>query len=443
MSLLFCTLTVPCPAQDGQDRELRNEIAELRTLAQNLQARIDSLEKRLTPPAVESPAATAATPAAAAGPLAGVLGSTTVNFAFDGYYGYNFNTPIGRVNLLRAYDVSSNSFSLNQAGLVLENAPDPDHGKRFGARLDLQFGQATQTLQGNSANEPRPDIYRDIFQAYGTYVAPIGNGLTIDFGKWSSSIGIEGNYTKDQVNYSRSFWFDYLPFYHMGIRASYKVNDKLALNYWVANGTQQTEAFNGFKDELFGFNLQPSKTVNWTVNYYFGQEHPDVQYFPNGGAPAGAPEQQGVPFEPVNPALKGRLHIFDSYVTWQSTPKLQLALDADWIIERANLNSSPGETAGGAGYARYQFTPRIALGARVEYLNDRNGLFSGTPQSLKEGTLTGDYKFGEGFLVRLEWRRDLSDHAFFYTDALGLLSNHQTTATVGLIWWFGPKQGTW
>ena len=101
------------------------------------------------------------------------------------------------------------------------------------------------------------------------------------------------------------------------------------------------------------------------------------------------------------------------------------------------------ETAGGAGYARYQFTPKIALGARGEYLNDRNGLFSNTPQSLKEATLTGDYKFGEGFLVRLEWRRDVSNHNYFYTDALGLLSNHQSTATVGLVWWFGGKQGAW
>lgn len=468
--LFFCLLAGPCCAQDGQDRELRNEIAELRALAQTLQSRIDSLEKRLTPaapataaaPAVPTsalaatPAATpAVTPAATpipqaqpspgplAGVLAGALAGTTINFTVDGYYGYNFNAPIGRVNLLRAYDVSSNSFSLNQADVVLENAPDPANGKRFGARLDLQFGQATQTLQGNSVNEPRPGIYQNIFQAYGTYVAPIGNGLTIDFGKWSSSIGIEGNYTKDQINYSRSFWFNYLPFYHMGVRTNYKVNDKLALNYWVTNGTNQTEAFNSFKDELFGFNLQPSKTVSWTVNYYLGQEHPDVEYFPNGGAPPNAPEQQGVPFEPISNALKGRLHIFDSYVTWQTTPKLTLALDADWVIERANLNSSPGETAGGAGYMRYQFTPKIAVGARGEYLNDRNGLFSNTPQSLKEGTATGEYKFGEGFLVRLEWRRDLSNHNYFYTDTLGLLSNHQSTASFGVVWWFGGKQGAW
>jgi hypothetical protein len=65
-------------------------------------------------------------------------------------------------------------------------------------------------------------VYRNIFQAYGTYVLPLGGGLTVDFGKWASSLGAEGNYTKDQMNYSRSYWFDFLPFYHMGARLNYK-----------------------------------------------------------------------------------------------------------------------------------------------------------------------------------------------------------------------------
>jgi hypothetical protein len=140
------------------------------------------------------------------------LHDTTINVGLDGYYSYNFNAPVGRVNLLRAYDVLSNNFSLNQADIIFEHAPNLDEDRRWGARVDLQFGQATDTLQGNPANEPRPDIYRNIFQAYGTYVVPLGKGLTVDFGKWSSSIGIEGNYTKDQMNYSRSFYFNFLPF---------------------------------------------------------------------------------------------------------------------------------------------------------------------------------------------------------------------------------------
>src|SRR5260370_239030 len=118
-----------------------------------------------------------------------------------GHYAYTSNHLAGRVNWLMAYDALSIESSLNQASVILERAPDPAAGRRWGARVDLQFGQATDSLQGNPANEPRPEIYRNIFQAYGTYIVPIGKGVTVDFGKWSSSLGIEGNYTTDQINY--------------------------------------------------------------------------------------------------------------------------------------------------------------------------------------------------------------------------------------------------
>src|SRR4029077_3166609 len=116
-------------------------------------------------------------------PAGGFLADTTFNMTLDGYYGYNFNQPVGRINLLRAYDVLSNSFSLNQATMVIERAPDVEAGRRFGMRVDLQYGQATDTLQGSAANEPRPQVYRPVFQAYGTYILPVGSGLTVDFGK--------------------------------------------------------------------------------------------------------------------------------------------------------------------------------------------------------------------------------------------------------------------
>lgn len=375
------------------------------------------------------------------------LKGTTINVVVDGYYAYNFNSPIGRVNLLRAYDVSSNAFSLNQAALVFERAPDVQAGRRFGARLDLQYGQATSTLQGNPANEPRPDIYRNIFQAYGTYIVPVAKGWTIDFGKWGSSLGIEGNYSKDQINYSRSFYFNYLPFYHEGLRTSLKLNDKLALNWWSVNGTNQTEPTNGFKDELFGFTATPTGNVSWVVNYYVGQEHPDATPVTTGCGPV--PVQPGLCFQKISPAPNGKIHIFDSYVTWHARPKLTLALEGDYVIQRLWRNAAPGHSsspshlAGGAAYARYQFNPKTALGARAEYLSDRGGLFSGVTEALKETTLTYDYTLAEGLMMRTEWRRDFSNQPIFLTSDQGVFKKEQNTATMGVIWWFGRKQGVW
>ena len=374
------------------------------------------------------------------------LREATINVGIDTYYAYNFNDPVGRVNLLRAYDVLSNNISLNQASLILELAPNVSEGRRFGGRLDLQYGQATDTLQGNPLNEPRPDIYRNVFQAYGTYVAPLGKGLTVDVGKWSSSIGIEGNYTKDQVNYSRSYYFNFLPFYHMGVRATYPVNDRFSINYWLVNGTNQAEATNGYKDELFGFTAKPAKSVTWVMNYYLGQEHPDrVEVTPTSPIPV----QPGLSFQAITPAPNGKLHIFDSYVTWVATPKLSFSLEGDYVIERLWKNQAPGESsapshvAGGAGYAQYKLSKKFAVGGRGEYLSDRGGLFSGKTQALKEVTATLDYNVADGFLMRYEWRRDFSNQPTFLTDLQGVLSKEQSTATVGVIWWWGRKEGGW
>jgi hypothetical protein len=96
-----------------------------------------------------------------------------------------------------------------------------------------------------------------------------------------------------------------------------------------------------------------------------------------------------------------------------------------------------------AAYARYQFTPKFAIAGRGEYFNDIGGLFSGTTQALKETTLTADYLFTEGFLMRTEWRRDFSNQPFFLTDSADILKRDQNTATLGLVWWFGRKQGSW
>ena len=421
---------------------------------QKLLARIDTLEQRLA--AVEArlgatapPSAAAANqgqpsavlPSSASAPQSsgGFLSDTTFNLTLDGYYGYNFNRPAGRINLLRAYDVLSNSFSLNQATMVIERAPDPAAGRRFGVRLDLQYGQATETLQGSAANEPRPQVYRPVFQAYGTYVLPVGSGLTVDFGKWASALGVENNYTKDQMNYSRSYLFNFLPFYHFGFRSSYNVTPWLNVNYWLVNGVQQSEDFNGNKSQAVLLTFKPAKRLTWNVNYYTGVEERDT-------VPALNP---GIPELPTQPGLSNnlllnpghRLQIFDTYATWNVNAKLTLAGEADYVTHRAEPVSA--HVSAGAAYARYQFTPKFAFAGRGEYFSDRGGLFSGITQALKEVTLTADYLVKDGFLMRTEWRRDFSNQPFFLSASPEILKSEQTTATLGLIWWFGRKQGAW
>lgn len=448
------TQTEPSPTnqtqQEMQERiqRLEREVRELKTVVQQLQSASAATSQQPASVAVETKAAPQQQNLIQPEDrkTLDALRNTTINLGLDTYYAYNFNHPVGRVNLLRAYDVLSNEFSLNQASVIFEHGTDLSAGRRWGGRLDLQFGQATDTLQGNPFNEPRPQIYRNIFQAYGTYVIPVGKGITVDFGKWGSSLGIEGNYTKDQINYSRAFWFDFLPFYHMGLRASVPLNDKFSVNYWVVNGTNQVEATNGFKDQLFGFIAKPNANINWTFNYYFGQEHPDRAPSTNCGP---VPVQPALCFVGIRPAPDGRTHIFDSYVSWKATPKLTFALEGDYFVQRLWQNSAAGQSSapshvdGGAAYLQYQITSRVAVGTRAEYMSDRGALFSGISQALKENTVTLDYKVSDGFLMRYEWRRDFSNQPSFLSDVQGVLNKEQNTATLGLVWWWGRKEGSW
>ena len=421
---------------------------------ERLEKRVAALEGKDTAAPAEAPRTSvlgsAATGAAANTPSdqdasRGILGvpGTTLNFYLDGYYGWNFNRPVGRVNLLRANDVLSNNFSLNQIGLILERAPDVAAGRRYGGRVDLMFGQNTETLQGGAQNEPRPQVYRNLFQAYGTYVFPIGKGLTVDFGKFYSALGFENNYTYDEINYSRSFYFNYLPFYHMGVRTTYNVNDKLSLQHWLVNGGNQTEDFNGFKSNAFLFTIKPVKTVTWNLNYYFGQENRDLTPAYNPDLPS-LPTQPGLSVIPApGPKLNGRTHIFDSYASWSPTAKITVAGEFDHVVSRLISDAAPSHVIGGVGYLQYHVTPKFSLAGRFEYLKDRGGLFSGATQDLKEHTVTVTYQFIDGFQIRLEHRRDFSNHPFFLTETPGLLKRDQNTATLGLIWWFGGKRESW
>jgi hypothetical protein len=450
-SLFACiaySQTAPQQPLTPQQRDVL--LLQLHQQLDDIAARLKALEAQPVAPASDSTSSSVSTAASAAAAPApppaaptaeeaaaaqdkdtlSFFRGTTINFGVDGYYAYNFNKPIGRANQLRAYDLSSNSFSLNQASIMVEHLPVAEAGKRFGGRIDLQFGQATETLQGSTANELNPQVWRDLFQAYGSYLAPVGTGLNVDFGKFASSLGIEGNYTKDQINYSRSYLFNYLPFYHTGFRVNYNVTPKVNVAYWLVNGAQQTDDFNGFKSQAFITTLKPAKSVTWNVNYYFGQEQRDTL----------TPVAPGFQ-EPATP--NGREHIFDTYATWTATPKLTLAGEADFVVNRVNATSQPGRVAAGAAYARYQLQHGNALAARTEYLDDRGGLFSGTTQALKEFTATYEHQFDSGFLTRVEYRRDFSNQHYFITQTEGVLNTAQGTATLGLVYWWGTKQGAW
>ena len=96
--------------QATEDRisRLEAEVAELKTMIKQLQpavvasaAPVGSERQTESEPPVEQ----RSTLQREDRKVLDFLRDTTIDVALDGYYAYNFNHPVGRVNLLRAYDV--------------------------------------------------------------------------------------------------------------------------------------------------------------------------------------------------------------------------------------------------------------------------------------------------------------------------------------------------
>ena len=114
-----------------------------------------------------------------------------------------------------------------------------------------------------------------MFQAYGTYVFPLGHGpARSTSASWRARSASRATTRKDQINYSRSYWFNYLPFYHMGVRTNYRFNDAVAdlladQRHAADRGVQRLQG-----SACSARSINPATSVTWTINYYIGAGAP-------------------------------------------------------------------------------------------------------------------------------------------------------------------------
>ena len=354
-------------------------------------------------PAQDPPAQTAPTPATEASGFS-FFKQTELSGFVDVYFGYNFNTPSTRQAQVRNFDVQHNSFSLNLAEVALEKKPAAN--SRAGFRVDLDYGPAATTI--NAAEPGGTQTFQNILQAYASYLAPLGTGLQFDVGKFVTPIGYESIKTRDNWNYSRSLLFTLAePYYHAGVRANYSFNDHVSLSGYLVNGWNDVVDNNGGKTVGVQATIKPSAAVTIVQSYM------------------GGPEQ-------ANDNADWR-HLLDTVITYTVTPTVNLAMNYDY--GRDTVAASTVTWQGVAGYLRYQPNTWFAFTPRVEYYDDPNGTTTGVVQKIREVTLTTEFKQKDGLIVRVEYRRDMSDTPFFQKGVLGRV-NHQDTLTVGMVYAF-------
>jgi putative OmpL-like beta-barrel porin-2 len=398
-------------------KALRAEVATLRqahtgprAMAEIASTTMPMLPATAPEPVLQETLPAAAAPAPEKPSLAGLLGPTTISGFVDAYYGFNSNHPSTRQNGFRNFDVNTNQFGLNMIELVADRPVDPT--SRLGYHVALGFGQAINLV--NSANgETSFDQY--LKEGYLEYLAPLGNGLQINVGKFVTPAGAEVIESKDNWNYSRSLLFSWaIPYFHFGASAKYAFNSKFAVTGYVMNGWNNSIDNNTAKTAGFSAAWTPSPKFSIIETYIAGPEQPNDN--------------------------KNWRQLTDTVITYNPTTKLSFIANYDYGHETINpaleLPFTVAKWSGLAGYVRYAPNDKWAFALRGEYFNDNQGWTTGTAQGLSEFTATIQRTFASKLISRLEFRRDMTGAETFLRGPLDTPTGGQNTVALGLIYAF-------
>ena len=340
------------------------------------------------------------------------LGGVQLGGFVDTTYAYNFNVPQTNTNTLRVFDTRANSFMLNSAELNIKKPVSAE--SPVGFRTDLAFGTDAEVVGSVTTGLGLGTDELDIQQAYVEYLAPIGNGLDVQVGKFVTLHGAEVIKSKDDWNISRSFLFGYaIPFTHTGIRATYPWSDRFSTVVGVNNGWDLVDDNNQGKTVELGFSAVPMDKTSLAVTYMFGAEQAN-----NNGK---------------------QRHLLDLVAGWQPIEPLQLKLNYDYGWEDdAVAFKNNAVWHGRAGYARYALSDKWAVTVRGEYFNDADAIRTafnagingraGNHLRLTEWTLTSEYKLNAHLIGRVEYRHDWASERVFRAHDVAQRSYQDTVA---------------
>lgn len=328
------------------------------------------------------------------------------NWHVSGYvdlaYIVDFNFPENHLWRSRTTSNRFNEFAPNMAYLNVRKDATTD--SRWGTELGVQGGYDSKdfAFAPNEAKVGGADTLRHVQRANVSYLAPIGNGLTIQAGLFSSFLGYESLYAKDNPIYTRSWLADNTPYMMFGVNARYQINDRLGLAGFIINGYYHLSRPNDQPSYGAQMIYKPTGQLTITETLYAG------------------PDQSNTSFQ------FWRFYL-NSVGEWKHRDFL-LAMSYD--VGTESIANQPGAprtfVMGAAVVGRWQIHGPWAVALRPEFYWDRNGRWTGNEQLVKAVTTTLEYAVPFGWTntkARLEYRWDES------TGAQGGFFKGATTAT--------------
>lgn len=336
-------------------------------------------------------------------------------------YSLDFNFPENHLFRNRTTTPRVNELDLNMGAVYVKK--DVSAQSRWGMEFLVHGGQDAKDF-AFAAGEPTlgsSDQLRHFGRANVSYLAPVGNGLTIQAGLFNSFIGYDSLYAKDNFSYTRPWGGDYTPYLMFGVNAAYPVTPQLLATLFVINGYSHLANPNSVPS--YGGQLAYKASERWTLKetVYYG------------------PDQS-------NTSIEFWRLFSDSIAEWKGE-RLTVAFEYQIGTEVIDVPGSPRTF-----WTAAQLPVHYVLGGpwsatvRPEFYWDRTGRLTGFEQIIAAVTTTVEYRVPYQWtntIVRLEYRYDESHGpgGGFFKDGqvrpgvMGL-TPAQHMLIVGLIWTF-------
>lgn len=298
--------------------------------------------------------------------------------------GISSASPANHLFRARGTTPRVDEIDVNMAAAYVRKAPVED--SRLGVELTAQAGEDSK-LFGFSATAPNikgADALLHLGPTNVSYLTPVGNGLTVQGGIFSSLIGYDSLYAKDNFAYTRPWGADYTPYLMLGVNASYPVTDKLTFAAGVVNGYWHLADANHVPSVVgqVAFKATDQITIKQTGLYGPHQEDTAI----------------------------GLWRVLSDTIVEKKTPRLTTAFEYQFSSERVDAANTP-EALWMSGQLPVHWTVSGPLSATVrpEFCWDRDGRWTGFPQRVLALTVGGEYRVpfrGAQAIVRAEYRVD-------------------------------------
>ena len=302
----------------------------------------------------------------------------------DAGYLLDFNHPANHLFRNRSTTFKVDELDLNMAAASVKK--DATSSSRWGMEFTLQAGKDSEGF-GFSPTAPNlsgADVLRHFGPSNVSYIAPVGSGLTIQAGIFSSLIGYDSLYAKDNFEYTRPWGADYTPYLMFGVNASYPLTKRTALTAFLINGYWHLADANSVPS--FGGQLAYSATDHLTLKetLLYGPHQADTspQFW---------------------------RFFSDSIAEWKRNP-LTIAFEFQAGTEEVAAPGSP-RALWMASQLPMHWNVRgpWSLTLRPEFAWDRDGRWTGSAQTIKAVTSTVEYHVPckwTNTILRLEYRFD-------------------------------------